>query len=250
MNVTQPHRRGRLIPLIHHYCDRWCSSCAFTSRCDVPRALERQLECETVAEAVQQVQASVAQAVKLLREQARRLSVPHGAVDASRPTTTPGVVDLRAARLKRAARTYLIDVARWLRVYKAVRPDVVKRGQRMPDPHNPLDVIDWFASVMGAKVHRALEGCAHGAGRADDIQSDANGSAKIALITIERSRVAWRLLATRGVPEAKSAGTFIVQLDCLAAELARVFPRAQHFVRPGFDAGTRRLAKGPGEGMR
>lgn len=246
MNVTQRNRQGRPIPLIHNYCDRWCSSCAFVSRCGVALALEGKPECETVAEAVQHVQISMTQVVKLLREQVQRLSVPPEAVDHTCRVREPGVVDLDAARLKRVARTYAIDVARWLRVYRAIRPEVARRDRPTPDPCNPLDVIDWFSGFIGAKVHRALASRAYGASGADGVQNDANGSAKIASIGIERSLAAWRQLATHGAPEASTASAFIGQLESLATELARLFPQARHFVRPGFDAGRRRMGKGAG----
>ena len=72
----------------------------------------------------------------------------------------------------------------------------------------------------------------------DDAQTDANGSAKVALLLIEESRQAWRALMQPGVAAADGAPPrFVALLDGLEAELHRRFPRAFEFVRPGFDTG-------------
>ena len=111
---------------------------------------------------------------------------------------------------------------------------------RLPtDPllREALDIVAWDSSFIVVKVGRALDGLDrynHGEERDEDpVQSDWNGSAKVAIISIERSEAAWRLVAdASGDPEAASL-----------ADLARMmrhavyqqFPRVMAFVRPGFD---------------
>jgi hypothetical protein len=65
--------------------------------------------------------------------------------------------------------------------------------------------------------------------------SDADGSAKVALIGIERSHAAWLALIERGVVSASEADPFIADLVWLGRELEEVRPRARAFMRPGFD---------------
>jgi len=100
-----------------------------------------------------------------------------------------------------------------------------------------LDIVAWDSMLVGAKLHRALLARERSATEAwpddDAVQNDANGSAKVALISLERSESAWRLIAgTTGDADA-------AELEVLAARLralvAREFPRAMAFVRPGFD---------------
>ena len=67
----------------------------------------------------------------------------------------------------------------------------------------------------------------------DPVQNDANGSAKVALISLERSESSWRAIAQAG-RDAQAA-----DLEALAARLRALvggeFPHAMAFVRPGFD---------------
>ena len=67
------------------------------------------------------------------------------------------------------------------------------------------------------------------------LASDTNGSAKIALIAIERSHAAWLELVERAMVTAGEANPFIADLVRLGEALERVRPNARTFVRPGFD---------------
>ena len=69
------------------------------------------------------------------------------------------------------------------------------------------------------------------------VQSDWNGSAKVALISVQRSEHAWRVVSAASGDEAAAvlAGT----LENLRQEMNREFPRAMEFRRPGFDEPNR-----------
>jgi hypothetical protein len=102
-----------------------------------------------------------------------------------------------------------------------------------------LDVIDWDVWLIPAKLYRAMTGrdeAAHGEawGDSDDlVQNDWNGSAKVALISIERSATAWAVIAeATGEPEPRR---MCDELRILGCEVERVFPDVRKFVRPGFD---------------
>jgi hypothetical protein len=65
-----------------------------------------------------------------------------------------------------------------------------------------------------------------------------NGSAKVALLSIERSERAWRVVAASTGDE--GATVLAGSLERLRQEVSREFPRAMEFRRPGFDDATRR----------
>jgi hypothetical protein len=65
------------------------------------------------------------------------------------------------------------------------------------------------------------------------IQSDWNGSAKVALISLERSEAAWRVIAE--VSRDRQAATVFAIASVLRGRVAGEFPDAMAFVRPGFD---------------
>jgi hypothetical protein len=69
---------------------------------------------------------------------------------------------------------------------------------------------------------------------ASDLQNDANGSAKVALIAMDDSMDAWLRVGARG--SALDAIREAVELlENTRAMLEREFRDARRFVRPGFD---------------
>jgi hypothetical protein len=67
----------------------------------------------------------------------------------------------------------------------------------------------------------------------DPVQNDWNGSAKVALISIDRSETAWRVIA--GAMGDRSADVLAGALGHLGQVVRQEFPRAMDFRRPGFD---------------
>ncbi len=138
-----------------------------------------------------------------------------------------------ASPITPATRAYAILAFRWL-------GEMAEALQQMRDSvvHDALDVIAWDHILIGAKLHRALHGrdaYRNGEGFGDDhpVQNDWNGSAKVALISIERSEAAWRVVASCAPGDA--ASMMADHLAQLLRDVEREFPRARQFVRPGFD---------------
>jgi len=69
----------------------------------------------------------------------------------------------------------------------------------------------------------------------DEIQNDSNGSAKVALIGIDRSIGAWAKLYELFPDQSDTILDILLQLDRLKKKIDITFPNAQHFKRPGFD---------------
>ena len=69
----------------------------------------------------------------------------------------------------------------------------------------------------------------------DDIQSDANGSAKVALLGMERSLGAWAVLHQELPEEQDVILDFLVLLQKIRRLVLVAFPNAMAFRRVGFD---------------
>jgi hypothetical protein len=101
-----------------------------------------------------------------------------------------------------------------------------------------VEVIRWYHFFIAAKTIRAVSGLVdmQEDGDMEDVaQSDANGSAKIALIAIDRSLSAWSRLREHFPDQGDEMLDFLVELDRLRRELEKTFPTARDFKRPGFD---------------
>ena len=103
---------------------------------------------------------------------------------------------------------------------------------RLPrDP--PIRVIRWYRDLIAAKICRALVSHSRVAGGVPELLPDALGSAKMALIAIDRSLTAWQSIAEMD-GDARIGG-LIELLEALTTALEIRFPDARAFVRPGLD---------------
>jgi hypothetical protein len=119
---------------------------------------------------------------------------------------------------------------------RALRGLLAARRDR--DGHDACERLEEMCFTVASKIFRSLSSAAGPDHDPADPQSDANGAAKVALLLIEESRRAWRVLMRPG--RARGGGAparFVAMLDGLEAVVLRSFPRAFEFVRPGFDTG-------------
>jgi hypothetical protein len=236
------HHRGKharmrtdRIEFISEYCDRWCERCAFTSRCSSYAVQAALGMCSDIGEAI---------------ELAVGAPMVVGASHSKRPRTfeidEPTPEELRKIGADEDARDKLIEEAsisknamsimlkahEWFRAHEAT----VRNGADAV-LLEAIAIAHWDSCFIGAKLHRALHGRdRHESGDdwdADPIQNDWNGSAKIALISIERSESAWQTIAqaTGDVVAAELAAA----VSALRREVEEAFPFARLFTRPGFD---------------
>ena len=99
-----------------------------------------------------------------------------------------------------------------------------------------VDVIRWYQYQIPVKLARAVSGRAESEEEGvEHMASDADGSAKVALLAIDRSLAGWSILRGALADADDSILDLLVHLDRLRRKTERTFPRARCFVRPGFD---------------
>lgn len=126
-------------------------------------------------------------------------------------------------------------------VLQALRPILAARAD--PVAVDSAERLEEMCVTIASKIFRAVSSSLddeEGAGSpGHDIESDANGSAKVALLLLEESRQAWRVLMQPGRAAADGFPARQVEvLDGIEADLLKRFPLALQFVRPGFDTGA------------
>jgi hypothetical protein len=225
------------IDFISAYCDRWCERCAFTTRCSAYAVHAALAMCDgDFAAAVelavgvppdnerprrQRFEEQLAEyhpTERELAEVGREIDQGEERIDES-PLTTDALV----------ASTLTVQ---WLSAHRKSLED--HDDDRVRDA---FEIASWDCHLIAAKLHRALSGhdaAEHGASTEDDpIQNDWNGSAKVALISLDRSIVAWKKIAA--TTEDADAAAIAQHLQALHVDVERAFPNARRFVRPGFD---------------
>ena len=139
---------------------------------------------------------------------------------------------IRSQPLTKLAEKYLTDAQKlldkkedWL-IFSA--PDDETKNEM-------LEIIYWYQFFIAAKLQRGFSGILDFDGNLDqeeinDPQSDANGSVKIALIAVERSKMAWTVLISN--ENSQTIKPLINLLETIKQTAEKKFPNAYNFVRP------------------
>ena len=230
----------RYIDFISAYCDSWCERCAFTERCshfavqsaigmcdgDIEKAIELAIgpprvpgksPPKTLLARMAEVLGDSEPSEKEVEEAEREMSARRER--------------LAHVHVAEVSMDYAVAVRRWFAEHKGI-------GDH-PDPalRDAIETIGRDCYLIHVKIMRALNGRDENPAGAwfekSAVQSDWNGSAKVALLSIQRSEPAWRTIATATRDEA--ATVLATALAHLHQEMNREFPRAMEFRRPGFD---------------
>jgi hypothetical protein len=102
-----------------------------------------------------------------------------------------------------------------------------------------LEVVRWYQPQVWVKLCRAASGILHGELEDGEYAlQDANGSAKVALLGVERSIAAWAALLTHFPDQEPRILDLLATLTRLLRQVEASFPDARAFLRPGFDAAS------------
>ncbi len=239
------------IPGIYNYCDRWCERCPFTSRClNYDLNEERDLdELDISNEAFwNKVMESLQMAFDLIQDMAEEAGIDLDEIEPIEEEDDDTIIHI----LSVVSRNYADMVDKWMQdnghllLDKSEEQDR-RSGLKLVQSGNAVDtvplndiieVIRWYQYQIHVKISRALSGKKHeDKSSLDDFAKDSDGSAKVALIGIDRSMSAWGEMAGY-FPEEKEILRIIKSLTRLSGMTEKEFPDARSFKRPGFDDDT------------
>jgi hypothetical protein len=139
--------------------------------------------------------------------------------------------------LCRAARKYAEMVKEWIDEKETLFFETAAAARDGVDLDEAVEVIQWYQYFICAKITRAVRGKVDEEEEKDDeFPSDSDGSAKIALIAMDRSIAAWAMIRHYDTDGAEAVVDLISFLDGLRQAVEKTFPKARSFVRPGFDS--------------
>lgn len=250
-----------LIAGIHNYCDRWCERCPRTSRCAVYRTGERrQIVAGRATDDTgnedfwDELVRSFAAVVRMIRRDAKRRGIDLDSPELQAETERADQKRRRAAArsgaaLFKAASAYRKAGHNLLRAIPGALADTEEAlatesrlGIGQPDTtaaaiRDALDVVQWYLFFIEVKLRRAVQGAVDERQlHIEDLPRDSDGSAKIALIAIDRSIAGWaRLRGHFAAEHGDAILELLVQLERLRRATEAKFPAARAFRRPGFD---------------
>ena len=145
------------------------------------------------------------------------------------PATAPRAPAL-GHPLELLARHYAVQAGRFLES-SGLQISEHPLGAQAP----PLTVIAWYHVMIAAKTYRALVSAHKSSAGIVALESDASGSAKVALLGIDRSMAAFHEVA-RSDADAR-IDELMEPLETLRTAIEKRCPEAQAFARPGLDQG-------------
>lgn len=243
---------------IHNYCDRWCERCIYTSKCAVFESTSKlsseQLDMDN-NEFWDNLSSNFKQTVDLLKKEAEKRGIDFSEIENYEPSEQEKQNELRkkdftknhniTALSRKYSKLTLAFTKDEVDFPEKVR-ELVKQGHlgvKSPEQivettaeiADAFEVVQWFMFFIEVKLQRALSGKCDEEEDTFDYPKDSDGSAKIALIAIEKSMAAYAKLHSY-FPEQEDT---ILNALSLLQQIKRVaeleFPNAYNFVRPGFD---------------
>jgi hypothetical protein len=250
----------RFISGVYNYCDRWCERCPLTARCLV-YATEQQedaddptsrdirnqafwkrlegmfLEAQEMLEEIMKergIEIDPAELAEVERKDKRRheetWSHPYAVAGNEYAKAVRAWFETAASRFQERAEE--IESHRRMELPGA---DPEMDARLLQDA---TEVIQWYQRQIAVKIMRAV-----GSARRDEetdselAHGDADGSAKVALIGMDRSLTAWSEILRQLPDEEDRILPLLAALSRLRRDIEAAFPNARAFIRPGFDTG-------------
>lgn len=236
---------GQFIPGIYNYCDRWCERCTMTRKC-LTYAHEQEMSKveegnsdEDNENFWEQIKLSWEVTMDMISEHAEEMGIDLDDLpDVERTEHVERPVEKQAKK-------YSTDMLKWLGANELLLRNMAEQIITVRKDEEATirfkdawEVVQWYSVFISAKVHRAHFEIDERENDPEDEYnefSDNLGSAKIALIAIDRSINALSLFYSELREMEDDILQFLVQLSAIKKQMLATFPEAMAFKRPGFD---------------
>lgn len=244
---------------IHNFCDRWCERCFFTTRCsvyaseNVAPGIEKDIKNKAFWERLSK---NFEKAKFMLEDAAKKSGVDLKELELNMQETEKKEEELRARSLHHPISKLSLEYTDLAKNWLKTQPGMMDKLELLKEEltlgvesqknakdqietiKDSLAVIEWYSTFIHIKFMRALMG------KEDDDQSDpdtyprdSDGSAKIAIIGVERSMQAWLKVFELLPSQEDHFLKALSMLERIKNLALRDFPEAMKFIRPGFDEG-------------
>jgi len=242
---------------IYNYCDRWCERCAFTSRClNYKMSAEKfgDPESQDIDNAAfwEKLSETFQETLSLLKEMAEEQGIDLDSIEVDKETGRRNIIkeDTVVHMILHLSKNYITTVNEWFDndVYHAGDAEDEAKVEAytaqidaMSDNDTNLlkdsvEVLRWYQHQIYVKLRRALSSAQdEKTEEDDDFPKDSEGSAKVALIGIDRSISAWGKVLQYFPWQKEKLLEIMAYLKRLCQMIEAEFPHARSFVRPGFD---------------
>jgi len=242
---------------IYNYCDRWCERCPFTSRClnfEMSEEKFGDLQNGDISNEVfwQKLSETLQETMTMLKEMVaeRGIDLDSLEIDDSEEPDNPFEDKPVVHMTTHLAKTYIDVVENWFSenvyiveddssqlatVYEAAGSDSYSKEDTV-SLIDSVEVIRWYQHQIYVKLQRAIHSSQDEEFEIENgFPKDSDGSAKVALIGMDRSISAWGKMIRYFSDQKENILAVITHLDRLRRRTEKKFPDARAFMRPGFD---------------
>jgi hypothetical protein len=242
---------------VYNYCDRWCERCPFTNCClnyeiseenftdPESRDINNELFWQKLSETFQ---ATLELVNEMMEEQG--IDIDSDDIEEIKKEEEKIRETVDNHPLIISAKEYTDMATGWFEstedLFLEKEIDLNKKSRLELPNENPnkeaasildaVDVITWYLHFIQVKLMRAIHGELEDRFELpDDFPKDSDGSAKVALIAIDRSIAAWGKMLNYFPDQEDELFKILIKLEQLRRNAENKFPEARSFVRPGFD---------------
>ena len=229
----------QFISSIYNYCDRWCDRCSMTDSCRL-FADEKEQQLTDEEQDIRntafwnRISENFSEAMIKLEEMSSEMGINLDDL----PPAPPRIVPEIHKELINQATQYGIEVNKWLNeLFDYFEESLKLNGENRQVLFDSVidfcEVLRWYSMQIGVKISRASR-------RDEDEEEstytyDQNGSAKVAILGLERSIVAFTEILKKIPQYEDPILVFLAKLAIIKQEVNHLFPGAASFKRPGFD---------------
>ncbi|MFC3417319.1 hypothetical protein [Algoriphagus hitonicola] len=245
-------KEGQFIPGIYNWCDRWCERCQYTPRCRVYEKEESRKQANPDQDVWGTISDSFQEALQLLHKAADEMgiSLELNQEESDRIMAEEKALDQEVEKLplhfladeyldqgkdwieSKATKDYLLHLQSQVEIGTLQEKDVEQMIKILDEC---LEVIQWYLFFVAVKIGRALREKIEGFWDDYPVEERGDlGTAKIAMIAIERSLVAWAKIYQL-IPDDDQILHLLAKLEKMRRLLKEEFPDYSKFKRPGFD---------------
>ena len=234
-HIAEISKGAELIPGVYNYCDRWCERCTMAKHCSIYYMEQQEIKNgEENKNSVDRISDIFSLTMEMMQDMSSELGIDFDEIgDFTIPEHTP-------SKLEELAIKYGKDVMLWLSANNKFFNDYSENIMLVNEEASfkigdCLETISWYSSVIGAKIHRSMSQLDTDYGdNISDIE-DQKGSAKVALISIDKSMESFIYILNNIGEQEDDSLNFLAALSKIRRNILKLFPDALDFIRPGFD---------------
>lgn len=249
--------KNDFIPGIFNYCDKWCSRCEFKKRCSVFVDDNGEVDSTLPNEALIMMITDKLKALSEIFEHSSHLMPSMTDVAYENVMIAPEKQEIEKTpfagtknSIIAAGNEYERLAANWLDERKLDESikifsdkldlDLITADEialELDTVQDWLDEIGHFMTFIPVKIRRAVTNSRRRNEWESEIgfPKDCEGTAKIAILAIERSVQIWEELMAYFPELEDDCLDFLARLQHLKKLILKEFPNAMNFIRPGFD---------------